>query len=106
MAREGIAISVRERWWTATDVGAGAHRVHEVPHHQDAADRIRRVTLSARIERFATLGDYFCGKRNVCSNDQIASAYALYDLVVSDIEAECVNDFGTPGVMSLESKRV
>jgi len=40
MTRKSIAVRLREGWWAAADMGTGAHRIHEVSHHQDAADGI------------------------------------------------------------------
>ena len=86
MTGERVAIRLCQRWRAAANHRAGTHRVHEIPHHQNAADCIRRIKLAARIERIGTLGNDFSGKRDICGNDQVTSSDALNDLVVSNIE--------------------
>ena len=40
VARESIAIRLRERWRTTADIAARTHGVHEVPHREYASDRV------------------------------------------------------------------
>ena len=87
MAREGIAVRLRERWRTSADVAARAHGIHEIAHCEYASNGIRRVTLTTRIERFPAFRDDLRGERNIRRNDQIARFCTLDDLVVRHVEA-------------------
>src|SRR5450631_869173 len=86
MPRERIAIRLRQRGRTAANVAAGAHRVHEIAHGKNPSNGIRRIALTARIERFAALGDDLGGERNVSGDDEVPGGHALDDLSVRHVE--------------------
>jgi hypothetical protein len=87
MARERVAVRLRERWWTSADVAASAHGVHEIAHGEYASNGVRGVAFTTRIERFPAFRDDLRGERNIRRNDQIARYRTLDDLVVRHIEA-------------------
>jgi hypothetical protein len=87
MPGERIAIRLSERRRTTADIAAGAHRVHKIAHGENSADGIRRVALTARIERFPTFGNHLGGERDVGGDDQISGGYALDDLPIGHVES-------------------
>src|SRR6266851_3933721 len=86
MPRECIAIRLRQRGRTTADVAAGAHRVHEIAHGENSPNGIPRIALTARIQRFASLGDHLGGERNIGGDDEVPGGHALDDLSVRHIE--------------------
>src|SRR6185503_16511925 len=54
---KGVAIGRRERRRPADLLAAGAHRLHEVAHGENTTDGVRRIALTARIERAGSLGN-------------------------------------------------
>ncbi len=89
MARERIAVGLRQRGRPADVIAAGAHRLHEIPQCQHSAYRVWRIALTAGIECIRTLGDDVCRKRNVGRDDEVARQHVLHDLRIGDVESGC-----------------
>src|SRR6267378_7922442 len=84
---EALAVGVVERRGAAGALPRPAQLVQVVAQRQALLDVLRRIELTARIERVPAFGDDIGGERNVGGDHEIARRQLAHDMAIRDIDA-------------------
>src|SRR5712664_4520438 len=84
---EALAVGVVERRRSAGALPRPAQLVQVVAQRRALLDVLRRIELTARIERMPALGDHVGGERNVGGDHEIAWRELAHDMAIRDVDA-------------------